>query len=708
MASDADIIAECRQRKRDCEESTSEIRTLALEDMKFSMGEQWPPELMTQRQLEERPCMVINWTDSLVRQVTNNMRQQRPRIKVHPVNNGADEKMADVLQGLTRHIEVNSYADAAYDTAGDHAVRIGFGYWRIVPKYVREDSFDQDLHIEPVKNPFSVYLDDLRGLPDGSSAEWAVVMDRMSKVHFHAKHPDYEPVSLQGMEGVGTGEQQWIDRDTVMLAEYYKLDLEKDRLVMLSDGVTRWKSELGEQQLEVFAAQGIHVVGDRESYRKKLLWWKLGGDGILDHRESKARFIPIIPVYGYEMDVGGLLTRKGMVRDLRDPQMSYNWFRTNSTEVVAGQPRNPWLLAAGQSEGFQDEWQAANRKNLPYLQYTPVTDPSGQLLPPPTRLPPPQLSQGYVEMTQEAAGDMRLVAGIFDATMGNQGDERSGRAIAERQRQSEVSNYAFYDNLTRSIRHTGRVLLDLIPIYYDTRRVVRIVGVDGKPDMVTLNDKQRDQMGAIIKVLNDTSVGTYDVVMDTGPGYDTKREEAAEQMTDLLRVLPQAAQVGGDILVRNLDWPGADQLADRLEAANPLANMDENLSDDPDKLKAMVMHLQAQAQEMQKQLVALGMDKKYRLSAIAMQQHGEDGRHSLTEQTTMQREALEDETWRHDIQQREAGKLAAAHIQGKTDRDVATIKAAVDLIGKHLGAHIDWERLEQDERLAKTAERKVA
>jgi hypothetical protein len=643
--------------------------------------------------------MVINWTDSLVRQVTNNMRQQRPRIKVHPVNSGADEKMADVLQGLTRHIEVNSFADAAYDTAGDHAVRIGFGYWRVVPKYLREDSFDQDLHIERVRNPFSVYFDHNAHAPDGSDAEWAAITDSMSKSHFEAHFPDYEPISLQLATGVGDQADKWVQNDSVRLAEFYKIQREKDKLLALSDGRVIWRSDFGPERQEVYASAGIHVVGDRDSYRKALHWFKLGGDGILDRRVSKARYIPIVPVYGYEMDIGGELIRKGMVRDLRDPQMSYNWFRTNSTEVVAGQPRNPWLLAAGQDEGFEDEWAAANRRNLPYLKYKPVNDDQGQLLPPPTRLPPPQLSAGYVEMTQEAAGDMRLVAGIFDATMGNQGDERSGRAIAERQRQSEVSNYAFYDNLTRSIRHTGRILLDLIPIYYDTQRVVRIVGVDGKPNMVTLNEKQRDEMGGIARVLNDTSIGIYDVVMDTGPGYDTKREEAAEQMTELLRVVPQAAQLGADILVRNLDWPGAEQLADRLAAANPLSQLDEQMGDDiPDQAKALIMQLRSQVQEMQQQLVALGMDKKYRLSAIAMQQHGEDGRERLRTQAEIEREQIEDSTWRHDIAMRERGKTDAAAIQAESAKQVATIKAAVDLIGHHLGAKIDWAKLEQAER----------
>jgi Phage P22-like portal protein len=699
--SDASIIGECREFMRDNEDATTEIRQRAFEDLRFSVGEQWPPELQTQRQLESRPCMVVNWTDSLVRQVTNAMRQQRPRIKVHPVNNGADEKIADVIQGLTRHIEVNSFADTAYDIAGDFAVRIGFGYFRIVPKYVREDSFDQDLHIEPLRNPFAVRFDHNARLPDGSDAEYCAITERMSRAHFEAHYPDVEPVDFNETT-IEDSRESWVEKDSVRLAEFYKIERDRDTLLMLSNGQTRWKSEV---DLEILSSLGMQIVGDRESYRKVLCWYKLGGDAVIDKRKIKARYIPVIPVYGYRIDVGGRLVVKGMVRDLKDPQMSYNWFRTNSTEVVAGQPRSPYIMAEGQDEGFEDEWTAANRKNYSRLKYKPLwtVGPDGQaaLLPPPQRQPPPQLSPGFVQMQQDAATDMRLVSGIFDATMGNQGDERSGKAIAERQRQSEVSNYAFYDNLTSSIRHCGRVILDLIPVYYDTERTVRIVGVDGKPNMVKLNEKVQDEKGAIQRVLNDVTVGTYDVVMDVGPGYDTKREEAAEQMVDLLRVMPQAAQMGADILVRNLDWPGAEQLADRLAAANPLAQQDEQFGDDvPEHAKAMIMHLQMQVQQQQQQLVALGMDKKYRLSAEHMRQenenkreilrqHAEDGREVLRAQAEMHREQIEDAGWTREVAEREAGANYRERLKG-----------AIKLISEHLGR-------EHESVMERTAERQA-
>jgi hypothetical protein len=300
-------------------------------------------------------------------------------------------------------------------------------------------------------------------------------------------------------------------------------------------------------------------------------------------------------------------------------------------------------------------------------------------------------------MNQSASSDMRMVSGIFDAQMGNQGDERSGKAISERQRQSEVSNYAFYDNQTRSIRHTGRVLLDLIPIYYDTQRAVRILGIDGKPNTVTINEKVRDEAGAIVKVLNDVTVGTYDVVMDVGPGYDTKREEAAEQMMDLLRVVPQAAQVGADILVRNLDWPGAEQLADRLAAANPLAKMDEQIGDDvPDQAKALIMQLQAQVQQMQQALQSAEMDKKYRLSAIqeqekgetireSMRQHAEDGRAHLKTHAELERERIEDQGWTREVAEREAG----ANYRER-------LKAAVKLLSDHLDRGLELTRLDHE------------
>src|SRR6266850_68276 len=671
---DAAILEEIRERLRLAQEYDSENRNRALEDFKFSaLGEQWPPELQTQRDIENRPCLTINWTDSLVRQVTNSMRQQRPRIKIHPINNGADQKIAEVIQGLTRHIEVNSRADTAYDTAADHQVRIGFGYWRIVTKYVREDSFDQDIHLQTVNNPFSVYVPPTE-TPDGSDWDWGTITDKMTRAHFEAHYPGADTASFR--PGALGDSGDWVQKDEIRLAEYYKLDRIDDKLLMMSDGSIRWRKIMGDEGIRVFNAAGIHVVADRDSYRKQLKWYKVGGSDVLDSRTTDARFVPLIPVWGYRFVVDGKYHTQGMVRNLRDPAISYNYFRTNEVEIVALQPKAPYMGAEGQFEGHEDEYRDANRKPFPYLESKVVYDQNGQRLEKPDRAPPPQVSPGILQASQSAAQDMRNVSGIYSAGLGEDGNERSGKALTERQRQNEVSNYHFYDNWTRAMCHSGRVILDLIPIIYDVQRVVRIIGEDGKPKSATINQKQMDPTGgAIMRVLNDVTVGTYDVVMDVGPGYDTKREEAAEQMVDLMRVIPQAAQVGSDILVRNLDWPGAEQLADRLEASNPLAQIDKSLPDDvPGPAKALIAHLQQQVQQLTQKLQMLGMDQHFGLTKQKMIEDTKRRDTDIRAHAEIAREADENATWRYDIDVKRDTTLTVEHI-----------RAAVQLIGEHLG-----------------------
>lgn len=672
------ILDEIRENLRLGQEYNTENRNRALEDFKFSaMGEQWPPELQTQRDLENRPCLTINWTDSLVRQVTNAMRQQRPRIKIHPINDGADQKIAEVIQGLTRHIEVNSRADTAYDTAADHAARIGFGYWRIVTKYVREDSFDQDIHIQCVNNPFSVYVPPSE-TPDGSDWDWSVITDKMTREHFKAHYPGADTASFRPGGQGDSGD--WVQKDEIRLAEYYKLDRTDDKLLMMSDGSIRWRKLLGRDGIEALSAGGVHVAADRDSYRKQLLWYKVGGSDVLDTRTTAARFIPLIPTWGYRFVLEGKYWTQGMVRFLRDPAISYNYFRTNEVEIVALQPKAPYVGWVGQFENNNDAWRDANRKPYPYLEVTPVYDQSGQLLPKPDRAAPPQVSPGILQASMSAAEDMRRVSGVYSAGLGEDGNERSGKALSERQRQNEVSNYHFYDNWTRAMCHSGRVILDLIPIVYDVQRVVRILGEDGKPQNVTLNQKQTDPTtGAILRVLNDVTVGNYDVVMDVGPGYDTKREEAAEQMVDLMRVIPQAAQVGADILVRNLDWPGADQLADRLAASNPLSQIDKTLPDDvPDQAKALIAHLMQQVQQLQQQLQSAAIDKHFGLTKQQMIESAENAR-----------EHARLETKRHDV-----------NVKADTAMYDTEVRAAVELIGKHLGINHEIAKLFSTERQA--------
>ena len=584
-------------------------RADAIEDLQFSHGDQWPQEIRMQRELDRRPCITINKTDTFVRSVVNNMRQQRPRIKVHPVADGADVQTANVIEGLMRHIEVNSNAELAYDTGAEYQVRIGWGYWRIAARYVDERSFDQELYIDRVRNPFSVYFDPSSTSPDGLDAQWCVITDRIKKSEFKRLYPDFSDQDFTP-SGQGDGQASWSTRDETMIAEYWRIEERPEKLFKLSSGQSVFESECDAKKIGDMVGKAM-VIDVRDSMKRVVKWSKVTNSQELESREWPGKYIPIVPVYGCEILDDGKLKRFGMVRNLKDPQRMYNYWRTSETEFAGVAPKAPWLIAEGQIENHEDEWATANIKNHSTLTWKPVHDENGQLLPPPQRLQPTQIPAASVNAAMSASEDLKAVAGMFDPALGASGQETSGTMVAQRQQQSDMSNWHFYDNLTRSIRATGIILLDLAKTYYSGERTIRIIGADGNPDTVQINQQQAD------KVLNDIATGRYDIIMETGPGYQTKRQEATESMLQLAKVIPEVMQQAADIIVGQMDFPMAQELAQRLKMANPLAQAQDQIPKDIDpKAQQMIGQLMGQLHQAQQQLQQLTQEKQAKIFGI--------------------------------------------------------------------------------------------
>ena len=596
-------------------EADSNNRQEALQDLKFAAGDQWPVEIQNSRNIEARPCLTINKIDAYVRQVCNQQRQQRPRIKVHPINNEGDLKVAQVIEGITRHIEVNSNADTAYDTAFDYAVRMGWGYWRVVTNYTAENSFDQDIYIEAIDDPFSVYFDPNSVLPDGSDAEKCLITSVIDKHVFREMYPGADDGVGFLPRATGDSTAEWVTKEDIRIAEYFYIVREKHDLVMLSDGTKDWADKLPPK--EVMADAGIIEVDRRPSFRKKVKWCKMTAMEILEEKEWAGKYIPVVPCYGAQVVIEGKRKKYGLVRFAKDPQRMFNFWRTATTESIALAPKAKWLMAEGQDEGHENEWALANIKSSPVLRYK-QRDIDGQPAPVPQRLQPEPPPVGIMTAATEISNDLQTVLGIFDPSQQMPGN-LSGKALPGQQQQVDLSNFHFYDNMTRSIKQTGKIILDLIPKIYDTQRVMRIIGVDGKPDMTTLNELQ-----ATGEVLNNVTVGEYDVVMDTGPGYNSKRQEAVEAMMPMM-AQNEIFQVAGDLLFRNMDFPGADIIADRLAAMNPLAKIDDK-SPIPPQIQMMILQLQKTVQDQTQQMQAMGLDIKYGLTKEGVRQEGETRR----------------------------------------------------------------------------------
>jgi hypothetical protein len=624
-------ISEAIEFLRQAAESDTTNRAEALDDVKFAAGDQWPVEIQNSRTLEARPCLTINKVDAYVRQICNQQRQQRPRIKCQGMNNETDAKMAQMITGICRHVEVNSNADHAYDTAFDFAVRMGWGYWRVTTDYVRPDSFDQEIYIKPIDNPFTVYFDPNSTAPDGSDAEKCLVTVVMAKENFRKMYPDADDGGSFSSRGTGDSNSEWVTKNDIRIAEYFYTRIESTHLVLLSDGTSAYEDEL--PNAETMDLAGIYEVSRRKTFRKAIKWCKVTAMEVLEEGTWAGKYIPIVPTYGQQCVVDNKRKKFGLVRMAKDPQRMYNFWQTSMTESVALAPRAKWIMAEGQDENHEQEWASANNTSYSYLRYK-QTDINGTPAPPPIRQVPEQPPVAIMAAAQSITQDLQSVVGIFDPSQLPQG-MISGKALNGQQMQTDMTNFHYYDNLTRSIAHTGRIILDLIPKIYSQERVMRIIGDDGKPELVTINQRtgQQDENG-IDKILNDVTVGEYDVVMETGPGYNTKRQEAVDSMMSLLAADPNLMAQAGDLIFRNMDFPGADIIADRLAAVNPMAQIDEK-SPIPPQVQMQLANNQKQMQAMQQQLQAMQLFIQNRQDVEQVRQTGEDRRAVLAAEVKM-------------------------------------------------------------------------
>jgi hypothetical protein len=603
-----DTLDEMRSRYTMAIAAFSDSREDELDDLRFMAGSpdnqwQWPADVLATRgavqgqTINARPCLTINKLPQHVRQVTNEQRQNRPSGKVIPADDKADVEVAAIYDGMVRHIEYMSDADVAYDTACENQVTYGEGYIRILTEYCDEDSFDQDLRIGRVRNSFSVYMDPMSQDPTGADAEWCFITQDITKEEYERDYPDAAPLSSILASGVGDQYlSQWLTEDTLRIAEYFYYKHE-DATLNLYPGNQAFFDRSPEDK--AMKEMGLKPIKSRRVDRKKVMWMKTNGFEALEEREWAGKWLPVVRVIGNEFEVEGQIYISGLVRNAKDAQRMYNYWTSQEAEMLALAPKAPFIGYGGQFEGYEMQWKTANTTNWPYLEVNPdVTDGMGAVLPLPQRAAPPLPQTGLIQAKMGASDDIKSTTGQYDSSLGATSNERSGRAILAREKQGDTGTYHYVDNLARAIRHITRQLVDMIPKIYDTERIARIVGLDGEVDMVKINPQQPNPVneirdvntGVLIEKIYNPGVGRYDVVVTTGPSYMTKRQEAMDAMSQILQGNPQLWSVAGDLFVKNMDWPGSEELAARLAKT-----IDPKLLEDGDKDPA----LQAAEQQMQ-------------------------------------------------------------------------------------------------------------
>ena len=580
-----DKLTEIREAFQMCEEAEAQNRDMAMDDLQFGRsGLQWPEEVKRQRERDRRPCLTVNRMPTFIRQIVNDARMNKPSIKCHPVDSNADVETAKILNGLIKQIEVNSSADAAYSKAIDDAVSMGFGYFRVDVDFAQDDTFERDIKIERIMNPFSVYRDPRSTAVDSSDWNMCFVTELLTHDEFEASYPDAEKVDFAS-QSYEQRDNLWYTEDTIRVAEYWTREEVDREIVLLTDGQIL-DNDVFEAQRDILEMSGILPVQSRTTKSMKVKQCVATGSEILSEIDWAGKYIPIIPVYGEEVVVGENRSFHSLIHFAKDSQQMYNFWRTAAAELVALAPKAPFIGPVGAFNTDQAKWSTANSTNHAFLEYD-----GGQA---PTRQPFAGVPAGAIQEALNSSDDMKSVIGM--SSLGNMEKEISGKGISARQRENDVGTYHFIDNLSRAIRHTGRIIVDLIPSVYTEARVLRIIGEDDTPQMAMVNQMTQVD-GEPEPRIYDLTTGKYDVVVKLGPSHSTQRQEAADQMMLLVQQFPQAAPVIGDLIAKNLDWPGAQEMGERLQKLLPAAL--QGIDQEKEGLKGQLAEAVAVIQQLQ-------------------------------------------------------------------------------------------------------------
>lgn len=554
------IVKEARDRLDQAYMYERENRRESAMDMAFLAGYQWPESIRKERQAAGRPILTINRLPQFIRQVTNDIRQADLAIKVSPVDDEADPKLTKIYNGLLRQIQYQSSAKHVFGTAAEHQVACGIGWFRVCTEYVDDEAWEQEIRLKAVRNPLSVYCDPAAVEPDRSDAEWMLVTEIIPTASFKKLYPK---VSLDGVDPPtdGTGDRlTWLTRDGVRIAEYWCRKKVKKLLGLTDTGETIDMAKLEPAVAEKAQAMGL-ITKTRMADTYEVEQYIISGSAVLAGPFKWAgKYIPIVPVLGSEVPLETAIMRHGLIRFARDPQQLYNYNRTAAAETLALQPKSPWLVTFKMISKVKNLWDNANKTNTPYLPYEPDPQAPGAR---PTREHPPEMPVAFANEAQIADQDMKATTGIYDASLGARSNETSGVAIRNRERQGDTANYHYADNLQRSMWHAGRILIDLIPKIYDTDRTVRILGEDDSEELVRINATGYNQQG-MPALMNDLSSARFDVRVSIGPSYATRRMEAADTLMEYLKADPQAMPLIRDLVAKNFDWPGSDEMAKRF------------------------------------------------------------------------------------------------------------------------------------------------
>ena len=640
-------------------QALTKFRSKSEEDLMFYASYQWPAEAQKERSDHDRPTLTANRVAAFAHQVINENRMNRPQINVRPapMDDPDAEDTAEVFDGLVRAITHTNEAKEAYDTAIFYQIVSSMGFARINTGYIDELSPDQEIKIERIKNPYAVTFP-VHVIENFTwkDAPHAFIRMRMRKEEFKRKYPDkkFESGSFQSSTSADPDLSKLWDEGTdyIYLAEYFRvfetdatlygviqLDQNGQPVAIPDPTVPAGQSYKTEYTFAKPADESL-IVYQRPSTKRVVMWYLMTQYEIIESREWPGKYIPIVPFLGREVVIKGETDWISLIRNSKDSQKSYNYWWSTLTENTGLSPKTQFMMPVASADGNRQIWEAANIANQATLFYNHM-DKNGNPIPSPQQLLPSQLSPAHATLLQIAADDIKNTIGMYEANIGAQGDEKSGKAIIARASQGSAATYDFRANNELSMAYMGTIIIDLSRHIYDTARMIRIVGKDMTDKIVKVN-QQIIENGK--RVCFDLRKGHYDIVITTGPDFDTQRDQTLSVMASLLDKMPIVGQVGADLIMRMVDDPNAKIVADRIKrmitAQMPGVIDDGKNQGAPEQLQQQVVALGQQVQQLtqktqqQDQLIQIqhqiindkNLDRAMKLKEVELRAAAEAGR----------------------------------------------------------------------------------
>jgi hypothetical protein len=556
------ILEDARNRYDEALSMETDNRKTSSICSQFVDGNQWDTDQKMFRRGRDRPIITINKLRKLITNKIGQVKRSKLGLTIIPTGGQASKEGALLRQALIRTVEYQSNAKAAYYTALQQAYEGGYGYFRMITEY-EKDSFYQNIVIKRVPNRYSVIYDQNAQMPTYEDAEYAFVVDILSKDKFKNLWPNVKlPNNIEQPYGVNP----WYTEDTVTIAEYFWKEPYREEVWKLESGRVVTPEEI-ERLYKTDTVDALLEEDPREDIRTqlsyKIKWVKMTHDKILEGpTDFPGDYIPIIPVLAYEFNDEGRRKFRGIAYDALDPSRLYNYYKVTIAELLAAAPKTTRMLTPEQIQGHQWMWDELSVNPRTYVLYNSIPD-----QPPPLKEDPMGIPMGAASEAQAASADILDTTGIYPSSLGQPSSDRTGRAIRTRNAAVDATMFPYVDNFLDSLLYCGKVLLSMIPEVYSSERIVHMLSENGELRAVTLNDNSVDLTSPELKqqIENDMNIGSYGAIPAIGAGYDTHRQETAASMMDLLQFAPAIWPIVLPRVAELMDWQGSRQISQEIQ-----------------------------------------------------------------------------------------------------------------------------------------------